>query len=131
MRPRAIGRNGPPAPRHERPSGTDGSDSVPKSQHPTPLRLDLGIGSWELLFCFRMSHKDEVFMREALGLAADAAARGEVPVGAVVVVDGVVVGRGFNQPIGTHDPTAHAEIVALRDAATRAANYRLTGSTVY
>jgi tRNA(adenine34) deaminase len=78
-----------------------------------------------------MSHKDEVFMREALGLAADAAARGEVPVGAVVVVDGVVVGRGFNQPIGTHDPTAHAEIVALRDAATRAANYRLTGSTVY
>src|SRR5687768_14042765 len=78
-----------------------------------------------------MSHKDEVFMREALRLAADAAARGEVPVGAVVVVDGVVVGRGFNQPIGTHDPTAHAEIVALRDAATRAANYRLTGSTVY
>ncbi len=70
-------------------------------------------------------------MREALALAADAAARGEVPVGAIVVVDGVVVGRGFNQPIGSHDPTAHAEIVALREAGERLANYRLTGSTLY
>ena len=78
-----------------------------------------------------MSHTDEAFMREALALAAEAAARGEVPVGAVVVVDGVVVGRGFNQPIGTHDPTAHAEIGALRDAGSRAANYRLPGSTLY
>ena len=70
-------------------------------------------------------------MREALRLAADAAARGEVPVGAVVVLNGSIVGRGFNQPIGTHDPTAHAEIVALRDAGTRVDNYRLTGSTLY
>jgi tRNA(Arg) A34 adenosine deaminase TadA len=78
-----------------------------------------------------MSQDDESFMREALRLAADAAARGEVPVGAVVVLNGSIVGRGFNQPIGTHDPTAHAEIVALRDAGTRVDNYRLTGSTLY
>jgi tRNA(adenine34) deaminase len=73
----------------------------------------------------------EPFMREALDLARAAAAAGEVPVGAVVVVDGAVVGRGFNQPIGTHDPTAHAEIVALRDAAGRVGNYRLPGATLY
>ena len=70
-------------------------------------------------------------MRAALGLAREAADRGEVPVGAVVVVDGQVAGRGFNQPIGTHDPTAHAEIVALRAAAERLQNYRLTGATMY
>lgn len=70
-------------------------------------------------------------MREALGLAADAAARGEVPVGAVIVLNGSVVGRGFNQPIGTHDPTAHAEIVALRDAGAQVGNYRLPESTLY
>ena len=70
-------------------------------------------------------------MREALTLATEAAARGEVPVGAVLVLDGIVIGRGFNQPIGTHDPSAHAEIVALRDAGVRIGNYRLTGSTLY
>ena len=70
-------------------------------------------------------------MREALDLAREAARRGEVPVGAVVVADGEIVGRGFNQPISTNDPTAHAEIVALRDAARRLGNYRLTGSTLY
>jgi len=70
-------------------------------------------------------------MREALALAAEAARAGEVPVGAVVVLDGEVIGRGFNQPIGTLDPTAHAEIVALRDAGQRARNYRLTGATMY
>ncbi len=74
---------------------------------------------------------DEPFMREAYALAEAAAAAGEVPVGAVVVKDGVVVGRGSNRPIGTHDPTAHAEIVALRDAASRLANYRLTGCELY
>ena len=71
------------------------------------------------------------FMQTALALADEAAALGEVPVGAVVVVDGQVVGRGFNQPIGTHDPTAHAEIVALRQAGQAAGNYRLTGATLY
>ncbi|MCL2591138.1 MAG: tRNA adenosine(34) deaminase TadA [Betaproteobacteria bacterium] len=64
-------------------------------------------------------------MREAFALAREAGAMGEVPVGAVVVRDGEIVGRGYNRPITSHDPTAHAEIVALRDAATRAGNYRL------
>jgi tRNA(adenine34) deaminase len=70
-------------------------------------------------------------MRRALELAAMAAAAGEVPVGAVVVRDGVVLGEGYNQPIGAVDPTAHAEIVALRDAARRTGNYRLGGATLY
>jgi tRNA(adenine34) deaminase len=70
-------------------------------------------------------------MREALAEAARAMEAGEVPVGAVVVLDGRVVGRGFNQPISATDPTAHAEIVALRDAARTHGNYRLTGSTLY
>jgi tRNA(adenine34) deaminase len=70
-------------------------------------------------------------MRVALGLAREAAAADEVPVGALVVVDGEIVGRGYNQPILRHDPTAHAEIVALRDAAGRVGNYRLPGSTLY
>lgn len=70
-------------------------------------------------------------MREALVEAHRAAAAGEVPVGAVVVIDGEIVGRGFNQPISSGDPTAHAELVAIRDAATRVGNYRLTGSTLY
>lgn len=74
-------------------------------------------------------HRD--FMREALELADAAAAAGEVPVGAVVVVDGRVVGRGHNQPISTHDPTAHAEIGAMRDAARALENYRLSGATLY
>jgi tRNA(adenine34) deaminase len=73
----------------------------------------------------------ETFMRAALDQARRAAESGEVPVGAVVVVDGEVVGAGFNQPIGSHDPTAHAEIVAIRAAASRVENYRLTGSTLY
>jgi len=64
-------------------------------------------------------------MRRAIELAERAAAHGEVPVGAVVVLDGRIVGEGFNQPIGGSDPTAHAEIMALRDAATRLGNYRL------
>jgi tRNA(adenine34) deaminase len=74
---------------------------------------------------------DVAFMREALAEALKAEAAGEVPVGAVVVADGAVVGRGFNQPISTGDPTAHAEIVALRDAARTLGNYRLTGVRLY
>ena len=73
----------------------------------------------------------ERFMQAALGLAGEAALAGEVPVGAVVVVNGEVIGRGFNRPISTHDPTAHAEVVAMRDAAARLGNYRLTGATLY
>ena len=70
-------------------------------------------------------------MREALALADIAGADGEVPVGAVVVVGGRIVGRGANRPIGSRDPTAHAEIVAIRDAAAATGNYRLTGATLY
>ena len=73
----------------------------------------------------------EAFMRAALEQARLAAQAGEVPVGAVVVVDGAVAGAGFNQPIGSHDPTAHAEVVAIRAAAARIGNYRLTGATLY
>ena len=74
---------------------------------------------------------DTVFMHQALALAKKAAALGEVPVGAVVVRDGEVVGRGWNQPISGRDPSAHAEIMALRDAARTADNYRLPGTTLY
>lgn len=70
-------------------------------------------------------------MRHALDLAARAAAAGEVPVGAVVVRDGELLGEGGNAPIGLADPTAHAEVRALRAAATRVGNYRLTGATLY
>lgn len=70
-------------------------------------------------------------MRAALAEAAKARDAGEVPIGAVVVLNGAMVGAGFNQPISSHDPTAHAEIVALRAAATQARNYRLTGATMY
>jgi tRNA(adenine34) deaminase len=70
-------------------------------------------------------------MRVALELAGQARAAGEVPVGAVVVKDGEIVGRGYNQPISAHDATAHAEIVALRDAAARLENYRLIGCELY
>src|SRR5688572_21250551 len=70
-------------------------------------------------------------MRAAIEQARIARERGEVPVGAVVVLDGQVIGEGFNQPIGAHDPTAHAEIVALRAAAQRIGNYRLTGAALY
>jgi tRNA(adenine34) deaminase len=71
------------------------------------------------------------FMQRALDLGREARRRGEVPVGAVVELDGAIVGEGFNQPISSNDPTAHAEIVALRDAARRLGNYRLTGATLY
>src|SRR6202171_6821133 len=74
---------------------------------------------------------DAEFMRAALELAAQAAQRGEVPVGAVVVKDGAIIGRGSNRPITTADPTAHAEIVALREAAAALGNYRLTGCELY
>lgn len=74
---------------------------------------------------------DSEFMGLALDLAREAGAAGEVPVGALVVMDGVVIGRGSNQPIGRHDPTAHAEIMALRDAANQLGNYRLPGCTLF
>lgn len=74
---------------------------------------------------------DETFMQAALEQARLAGACGEVPVGAVVVCEGEIVGRGFNQPIRGNDPTAHAEVMALRDAGARLGNYRLPGCTLY
>lgn len=78
-----------------------------------------------------MDTDDARYMTEALELAREAWQLGEVPVGAVVVQDGQVVGRGFNHPIAAHDPTGHAEIMALRDAARSLGNYRLPGCTLY
>ncbi len=75
--------------------------------------------------------EDKSFMRMALALAERGAREGEVPVGAVLVMAGRVVGEGYNRPVGRHDPTAHAEIEALRSAARSLGNYRLTGSTLY
>lgn len=75
--------------------------------------------------------QDEAFMRLAIKQAELGAASGEVPVGAVLVRDGEVLGRGYNCPILSHDPSAHAEMVAIREAASRVANYRLPGSTLY
>ena len=75
--------------------------------------------------------RDEAWMRAALALAARAEAEGEVPVGAVVVRDGTVIGEGWNRPIASHDPTAHAEILALRAAAGQGGDYRLGGAALY
>ncbi len=74
---------------------------------------------------------DDRFMREALSLARQAEANGEVPVGAIIVVDGEIVGGGFNSPIAKSDPTAHAEILALREAGANLRNYRLEAATLY
>jgi tRNA(adenine34) deaminase len=74
---------------------------------------------------------DDLFMREALTLAREAAAYDEVPVGAVVVFNGEIIGRGFNSPVRISDPTAHAEILALREAGATMRNYRLEAATLY
>ena len=76
-------------------------------------------------------NNDVEFMQVALNLAQQAALMGEVPVGAIVVKDGVIIGRGSNTPIGLHDPTAHAEIIAMREAAAYLGNYRLVDCTLY
>ena len=75
--------------------------------------------------------QDELFMRQAITLAQRAEMEGEVPVGAVLVLDGKVIGEGWNRPITTSDPTAHAEIMALRDAGKNVVNYRLPDTTLY
>lgn len=76
-------------------------------------------------------NSDADWMRQALALAARAEAEGEVPVGALVVRDGQVLGEGWNQPVALRDPTAHAEILALRTAAQKVGDYRLGGATLY
>jgi len=78
-----------------------------------------------------MTEQDQIFMQAAIALAKQAAENGEVPVGAVVVKDGEIIGRGCNAPIGLNDPSAHAEILALRDAANNIGNYRLVDCTLY
>jgi len=75
--------------------------------------------------------RDQEFMRRAIALANQAEALGEVPIGAVVVANDTIIGEGWNQPIVSHDPTAHAEIMALRAAAAQLRNYRLPGTTLY
>jgi tRNA(adenine34) deaminase len=74
---------------------------------------------------------DEDYMQIAITLAKQAGANGEVPVGAIVIKNGKIIGRGFNQPISTHDPSAHAEMVALRDAAQFLGNYRLVDCELF
>ena len=93
-------------------------------------------GEWQgpggtLEFSVPPAGPHDAFMQAALAEAAKARQAGEVPVGAVVVLDDAVVGTGFNQPIAPRDPTAHAEIVAIRAAAAAVGNYRLTGATLY
>lgn len=78
-----------------------------------------------------ISTEHEQWMRRALELAHQARVCDEVPVGAVIVRDGEIIGEGYNQPISSHDPTAHAEIIALRDAGARVGNYRLPGAILY
>jgi tRNA(adenine34) deaminase len=78
-----------------------------------------------------MNEIDEKWMLEALTLARQAEAEGEVPVGAVIVKDDEIIGRGWNHPIAAHDPTAHAEIIALREAAQTLENYRLADTSLY
>jgi len=78
-----------------------------------------------------VQERDQWFMREALQLAEQGAALGEVPVGAVLVQDGEIIGRGFNSPISLNDPSAHAEVQAIRDAAMHLHNYRLPDTTLY
>jgi tRNA(adenine34) deaminase len=78
-----------------------------------------------------MQTADEAFMQDALTLAREAEANGEVPVGAVVVLNDEIIGRGFNSPVRISDPTAHAEMLALREAGATLRNYRLEGATLY
>ena len=78
-----------------------------------------------------LTESDEQYMEMALTEARKAEAQGEVPIGALVVIEGEVVSRAFNQPISTNDPTAHAEIIAVREAARKGNNYRLSAATIY
>lgn len=90
-----------------------------------------GIGELRVLMDEKRQAADERFLAEALELARKAERAGEVPVGALAVLNGEVIGRGFNSPISRGDPTAHAEMLALREAAQAVGNYRLVGATLY
>ena len=95
------------------------------------LNLDQPRDPMTFISATAATDRDHAWMRHAIELAERAQAAGEVPVGALVVRAEEILGEGWNQPLGRHDPTAHAEIVALRAAAQRAANYRLPGTTLY
>jgi tRNA(adenine34) deaminase len=97
----------------------------------TPVETDTFAWAKTAASRYHAPMDDEFYMREALALAQQAWAAGEVPVGAVVVLNHEIVGRGFNAPISRHDPSAHAEMMALRDAAQALQNYRLPGVTLY
>ena len=101
------------------------SDSVAPGELPAELPALLPAAAHQA------TPDEQAFMRAALEQAQHAWDLGEVPVGAVVVKDGVIIARGYNQPIGKHDPTAHAEIIALRAAAEALGNYRLPGCELY
>lgn len=99
-----------------------------------PLNVSAGIGARRIIrpvYSAGYGMNDEDYMRAALEQARLAAQAGEVPVGAVVVKHGEIVGRGYNQPITRHDPSAHAEMMALRDAALHLGNYRLVGCELF
>jgi len=115
------------SPRTERDAGCPDSpgDRSPRMESPGHRSNGLAGGS------LPDNESDTALMRRALELAREAADGGEVPVGAVLVMDGKITGEGRNRPIGANDPTAHAEMGALRDAGRRLGNYRLTGSTLY
>jgi tRNA(adenine34) deaminase len=95
------------------------------------MRSNARIGEWRFSMDERRRTQDEHFMQEALELARQAERAGEVPVGAVIVVGAEIIGRGRNAPVELHDPTAHAEILALREAAAALENYRVEGATLY
>jgi tRNA(adenine34) deaminase len=103
----------------------DGLTSELNSELPQAQLLDLDESHFEQV------QRDQMFMQQALTQAQNAWILGEVPVGAVVVKDGQIIATGFNQPVGDHDPTAHAEIIALREAASLLNNYRLPGCELY
>src|SRR5205809_877937 len=102
----------------------------PADQHHVEPPADEGIGVSRTHLDMIAAMHHEFLMREALDQATRARDAGEVPIGAVVALGGQIVGRGYNQPIGAGDPTAHAEIVAIRDAARSVGNYRLTDATL-
>ena len=95
------------------------------------MGIGSGLASWQAATALSSRIMANLYMRQALELAREAAAAGEVPVGAVLVRNDAVIGAGSNGPIGASDPTAHAEINALRQAALSAGNYRLPGTTLY
>jgi tRNA(adenine34) deaminase len=108
-----------------------GGARLPPKAAPNPASVFSRLLSQSSSWPSMVNSSLETWMREALALAKTGAEAGEVPVGAVIVRDNEILGRGWNRPIGAHDPTAHAEILALRDAAAHAGNYRLPGSTLY